>query len=63
MARRTLLTKHGKYYEINPYKIIQWLEDIRDVVSDYEEGSFSKPATDEIDGLIDKLYIEGNLPR
>ena len=57
MARRTLLTKHGKYYELNPYKIIQRLEDIRDLVVDDSEFP------EAIEDLIDDIYDQLDLPR
>ena len=28
----SLFTKHGKYYELNPYRVIERLEDIQDKV-------------------------------
>ena len=50
MAKRSLLTKHGKFYELNPYKIISRLEDIRDY-------------GDDPDDLIEQIYEELDLPR
>jgi len=72
MAKRSLLTKHGKYYELNPYKIIQRIEEIREKVFDlYEYPSVEKlPVKSlfiviehEIDDLIEDMYEQGQLPR
>ena len=54
---KDLLTKHGKYYELNPYKVIMRLEDIRDL--DQDEYRLDT----EIDDLIEQIYEELDLPR
>ena len=55
---KDLLTKHGKYYELNPYKIIQRLEDIRDLdVDGWEEFP------EAIDDLIEDIFKQLDLPR
>ena len=54
---RSLLTKHGKYYELNPYKIIQRLENIRDYGIDDEDGGVGR-----INDLIDDMVEQGQLP-
>ena len=54
---KDLLTKHGKYYELNPYKIIQRLENIRDYGIDDEDGG-----ADRINDLIDDMMEQGQLP-
>jgi len=65
---KDLLTKHGKYYELNPYKIIQRLEEINDLLySEWQDAGIDRPAwkrlKKEIDYLIDQMYEEGQLPR
>ena len=62
---KSLLTKHGKYYELNPYKIIQRLGEINDLLFyDFEEkGRNVKKIRDSIDDLIDDMYEQGQLPR
>jgi hypothetical protein len=57
MKKRSLLTKHGKYYELNPYRIIQALEDI------IEESSTPLKFTEGIDNLQEQIYEELDLPR
>ena len=64
----SLLTKHGKYYELNPYKIIIRLEGIRDsLYNEWQDSGIDRPAwkrlKEEIDDLIDQMYEEGQLPR
>ena len=71
---KSLLTKHGKYYELNPYKIIQRIEEIRekvfylyeDMETYYQEVPVKNLFKDielEIDGLIEDMYEQGELPR
>jgi len=71
---KSLLTKHGKYYELNPYKIIQRIEEIRekvfylyqDMENFYQEVPVKHLFKDielEIDGLIEDMYDQGQLPR
>ena len=67
---KNLLTKHGKYYELNPYKIIQRIEEIREKVFELDKGGAHKSTQqfideiyDEIDDLIDQMYEQGQLPR
>ena len=59
---KNLLTKHGKYYELNPYKIIQRLEEINDLLY-YTDNKLAKKVQKEVDGLIDDMYEQGQLPR
>ena len=69
MAKRSLLTKHGKFYEINPYKVIERLEDIKELLfDDYSKDDDLDRLTlirlvGEIDDLIEQMYEEGQLPR
>ena len=63
-----LLTKHGKYYELNPYKIIMRLEGINDLLYfEFEEKGMDRPTfirlKGEVDDLIDQMYEQGQLPR
>jgi len=74
---KSLLTKHGKFYELNPYKVIQRLEDTRDKVFDLEEnlsdgiegnmpidkGKLIDKIYSEIDDLVEQIYDELDLPR
>ena len=67
---KDLLTKHGKYYELNPYKIIQRIEEIREKVFELDKALVHLPPIeeiqkiyDEIDDLLDQMYEEGQLPR
>ena len=67
---KDLLTKHGKYYELNPYKIIQRIEEIREKVFELDKWKYNLPDNpkyideiyDEIDDLIDQMYEQGQLP-
>jgi len=65
---KDLLTKHGKYYELNPYKIIQRLEEINDLLYfEFEQKGMDRPTlirlVGELDGLINDMYDQGQLPR
>ena len=65
---KDLLTKHGKYYELNPYKIIMRLEGIKESLEEEaKELGIDRPAwkrlKGEVDDLIDQMYEQGQLPR
>ena len=54
----SLLTKHGKFYELNPYKLISRLQDIGSGETDGEYG-----CEEAIDDLIEDIYEQLDLPR
>ena len=54
MKKKSLLTRDN---ELNPYKVIMRLEDIRDL--DQDEYRLDT----EIDDLIEQIYEELDLPR
>ena len=64
---KNLLTKHGKYYELNPYKIIKRLEEINDLLYfEFEQKGMDRPTlirlVGEVDGLINDMMEQGDLP-